>query len=206
MIAEHKSMTLQRWLGEHTRAAGMQVGGAGPTSACCSSPTVHSASPPCTTFHIPYQDIHYTFAGYAPLSVRLVQQALSGTPGGLRAGGSVAAGVAALFEWAEIGAECSCCSAARAANSTPPSRPTLHTHAAQGWAGIESLLQQLPGHTFEVLQTTDEQGMPVERRQGASKAAAEAAAAAASGRRRRVLVMFIGGVTCAEVRGVSMVS
>ena len=41
--------------------------------------------------------------------------------------------------------------------------------------------------------------MPVERRQGASKAAAESAAALAAGQRRCVLVVFIGGVTHAEV-------
>ncbi|EFN56300.1 hypothetical protein CHLNCDRAFT_144693 [Chlorella variabilis] len=100
------------------------------------------------------QDIHYTFAGYAPLSVRLVQQALS----------------------------------------------------ASGWAGIDSLLQQLPGQQFELCQGSDEQGMPVERRQGGGKAAAEAAAAAASGRRRRVMVVFIGGVTCAEVSALRFLS
>lgn len=45
------------------------------------------------------------------------------------------------------------------------------------------------------------QGMPTERRQGASKAAAESAAALAAGQRRKVLVVFIGGVTYAEVCG-----
>jgi hypothetical protein len=87
-----------------------------------------------------------------------------------------------------------------------PHPASLHCPAAaQGWPGIESLLQQLPGQQFELAQGSDEQGMPVERRQGSSKAAAEAAAAAASGKRRRVLVMFIGGVTCAEVRFLSFV-
>lgn len=43
------------------------------------------------------------------------------------------------------------------------------------------------------------QGLPTERRQGASKAAAESAAALAAGQRRKVLVVFIGGVTYAEV-------
>ncbi|PRW45043.1 vacuolar -sorting-associated 33-like protein [Chlorella sorokiniana] len=100
------------------------------------------------------KDIHYAFAGYAPLSVRLVQQALS----------------------------------------------------AQGWAGIESLLQQLPGAQFELVQGTDDQGMPTERRQGASKAAAESAAALAAGQRRKVLVMFIGGVTYAEVSALRFLS
>ena len=78
--------------------------------------------------------------------------------------------------------------------------PAVPFRAASGWAGIDSLLQQLPGQQFELCQGSDEQGMPVERRQGGGKAAAEAAAAAASGRRRRVMVVFIGGVTCAEVR------
>ena len=41
--------------------------------------------------------------------------------------------------------------------------------------------------------------MPTERRQGAGKAAAESAAALAAGQRRKVLVVFIGGVTYAEV-------
>ncbi|KAL4448622.1 hypothetical protein ABPG75_005841 [Micractinium tetrahymenae] len=100
------------------------------------------------------KDIHYTYAGYAPLSVRLVQQALS----------------------------------------------------AQGWAGIESLLQQLPGQQFELVQGSDDRGLPTERRQGSSRAAAEAAAAAASGRRRKVMVMFIGGVTCAEVSALRFLS
>ncbi|KAI7840820.1 hypothetical protein COHA_005466 [Chlorella ohadii] len=100
------------------------------------------------------KDIHYAFAGYAPLSVRLVQQALS----------------------------------------------------AQGWAGIESLLQQLPGAQFELVQGTDDQGLPTERRQGASKAAAESAAALAAGQRRKVLVVFIGGVTYAEVSALRFLS
>jgi hypothetical protein len=82
-----------------------------------------------------------------------------------------------------------------------PHTASLHCPAAaQGWSGIESLLQQLPGQQFELAQGSGEQGMPVERRQGSSKAAAEAAVAAASGKWRRVLVMFIGGVTYAEVR------
>lgn len=100
------------------------------------------------------QDIHYTFAGYAPLGVRLVQQALS----------------------------------------------------AQGWAGIESLLQQLPGQQFELVQGSDEQGLPTERRQGSRGAAAEWAAAAASGRRRKVMVMWVGGVTYAEVSALRFLS
>lgn len=78
--------------------------------------------------------------------------------------------------------------------------PVLCWTAAGGWAGIESLLQQLPGQHYELTQACDDQGLPLERRQAGGKAAAEAAtAAAASGRRRKVLVMFVGGVTCAEV-------
>ncbi|KAL4424634.1 hypothetical protein ABPG77_002252 [Micractinium sp. CCAP 211/92] len=100
------------------------------------------------------KDIHFTYAGYAPLSVRLVQQALS----------------------------------------------------PEGWAGVESLLQQLPGQQFELAQGSDDQGLPTQRRQGSGRAAAEAAAAAASGRRRRVMVMFIGGVTCAEVSALRFLS
>ncbi|KAI3426123.1 hypothetical protein D9Q98_008502 [Chlorella vulgaris] len=101
------------------------------------------------------KDIHFTYAGYAPMSIRLVQQALS----------------------------------------------------AGGWAGIESLLQQLPGQHYELTQACDDQGLPLERRQAGGKAAAEAAtAAAASGRRRKVLVMFVGGVTCAEVSALRFLS
>ncbi|PSC67512.1 vacuolar -sorting-associated 33-like protein [Micractinium conductrix] len=100
------------------------------------------------------QDIHFAYAGYAPLSVRLVQQALS----------------------------------------------------PQGWAGIESLLQQLPGQQLEVVQGSDEQGRPTERRQGSGRAAAEAAEAAASGRRRKVMVVFIGGATYAEVSALRFLS
>lgn len=60
--------------------------------------------------------------------------------------------------------------------------------------------QSMPsGSIRPCLQGSDDQGLPTERRQGSGRAAAEAAAAAASGRRRRVMVMFIGGVTCAEV-------
>lgn len=57
----------------------------------------------------------------------------------------------------------------------------------------------LPGTA--ALQGSDDHGLPTERRQGSGRAAAEAAAAAVSGRRRKVMVMFIGGVTCAEVGG-----
>ena len=81
---------------------------------------------------------------------------------------------------------------------TPP-HPISSRSAAQGWAGIESLLQQLPGQQLEVVQGSDEQGRPTERRQGSGRAAAEAAEAAASGRRRKVMVVFIGGATYAEV-------
>lgn len=78
--------------------------------------------------------------------------------------------------------------------------------SAQGWAGIESLLQQLPGQQFELVQGSDEQGLPTERRQGSRGAAAEWAAAAASGRRRKVMVMWVGGVTYAEVSALRFLS
>ncbi len=56
-------------------------------------------------------DIHFAYAGYAPLSVRLVQQAVG-----------------------------------------------------PGWAAGEAVMFALPGAQFEVLQTLDEAGLPVERR------------------------------------------
>eukprot|EP00887_Chlorella_sp_A99_P004182 scaffold23.g4182.t1 len=125
-------------------------------------------------------DIHFAYAGYAPLSVRLVQQALA--PGGWAAP-DVAAAVAAL-----------------------------------------------PGQQFELLQTTDGAGLPVERRdasgshgrgaggapppragaggEAAAAAAAAPATAAAAGqpRPRTVLVVFIGGVTHAEVSALRFLS
>jgi hypothetical protein len=95
-------------------------------------------------------DIHFAYAGYAPLSVRLVQQAL---------------------------------------------RP-------EGWAGQEAALAALPGPQFEVLQTTDDSGAPVERAEGGARRAA----AGPKGRRRSVMVVFIGGVTYAEVSALRFLS
>jgi hypothetical protein len=119
------------------------------------------------------KDIHFTYAGYAPLSVRLVQQALS--PGG----------------W------------------TPPSAS----------AALEAAMAALPGPQFELLQTVDDKGRPIEKRERTTSAStsnasvvhsaggASSSVAAAAGKKKiTVMVVFIGGVTLAEISALRFLS
>lgn len=132
-------------------------------------------------------DIHYAYAGYAPLSVRVVQQALT----------------------------------------------------KNGWNAAGSVLNQLSPNRFEILQTTDENGLPVEKKDlGSSSSSSNSNSniareqEAAIGRntaigpgshsnnstgtsptdpgskkkRKVVMVMFIGGVTYAEISALRFLS
>lgn len=128
-------------------------------------------------------DIHYTYAGYAPLSVRVVQQAL--TKG--------------------------------------------------GWNSAGSALSQMSPNRFELLQTTDENGLPVEKKEtlgsscssgttssslvreqdaaiGRNTANSVSATDTGSGsgsrskKRKVVMVMYIGGVTYAEISALRFLS
>ena len=126
-------------------------------------------------------DIYFTYAGYAPLSVRLVQHAL------MKKGGS-------------------------SSNSSSSS--------SGGWGGIEAALAALPGPTFEVLQTVDEKGLPIEKNEsggggggvigGGGGVANEVLLVGTGGvlqkKRRTVMVVFIGGVTHAEISALRFLS
>jgi vacuolar protein sorting-associated protein 33A len=121
-------------------------------------------------------DIHYAYAGYAPLSVRVVQQAL--TKG--------------------------------------------------GWAAAGSALSLLSPNRFEILQTTDENGLPVEKKDLGSSSSgngnigrdtatgpgshsnnsnvASPIDTGSKKKRKVVMVMFIGGVTYAEISALRFLS
>jgi hypothetical protein len=111
-------------------------------------------------------DAHFAFAGYAPLSVRLVQQALA--PG--------------------------------------------------GWPAAATALAALPGPAVECEQAADGEGAPVARPDpggGAPPLSAAGGAGGGSGgaggggappERRTVMVLFIGGVTHAEVAALRFLS
>jgi vacuolar protein sorting-associated protein 33A len=116
------------------------------------------------------KDVHFAYAGYAPLSVRIVQHALT-----------------------------------------------------KGWSAVESAMAALPGPRFEIVQATNEQGLPVERQEkfaprgdshgnegakipGEGLTHGRGLGAASSQRRSRVLVMYIGGVTSAEVSALRFMS
>jgi vacuolar protein sorting-associated protein 33A len=121
-------------------------------------------------------DIHYAYAGYAPLSVRVVQQAL--TKG--------------------------------------------------GWTAAGSALSLLSPNRFEILQTTDENGLPVEKKDlgSSSSGSGNIGRDTATGpgshsnnsnvaspidtgskkKRKVVMVMFIGGVTYAEISALRFLS
>ncbi len=123
------------------------------------------------------KDIHFTYAGYAPLSVRLVQQALS--PGGWAGGGG--------------GADS---------------------------AAVEAAMAALPGPQFELLQTVDDKGLPIEKRERSSINSSSGAHGAGSNsnasslntgavppkKKRTVMVAFIGGVTLAEIAALRFLS
>jgi vacuolar protein sorting-associated protein 33A len=123
------------------------------------------------------KDIHFTYAGYAPLSVRLVQQALS--PGGWSGAGSFGGSSA---------------------------------------AAVEAAVAALPGPQFELLQTIDDKGRPIERRERTSSSNGATSVniinnidsapttAAVAPRKRTVMVAFIGGVTLAEVSALRFLS
>lgn len=103
-------------------------------------------------------DIHFAYAGYAPLSVRVVQQA--------------------------VGA---------------------------GWAAAEAAMAALPGPSVEILQTTDDQGLPVDKPEGSSGAGngrtgVNGGVGGSGSGRRTVMVVFIGGVTHAEVSALRFLS
>ncbi|KAL3150677.1 hypothetical protein ABBQ32_000472 [Trebouxia sp. C0010 RCD-2024] len=100
-------------------------------------------------------DIAYTYAGYAPLSIRLVEHAL------------------------------------RRGSSEGSSKDSA----------VEEALKVIPGATFDVLQTVDEHGLPVEQAASAARGPG-----ARDKNRRVVLVMFIGGVTFAEVGALRFLS
>uniref|UniRef100_A0A1D2A473 Vacuolar protein sorting-associated protein 33-like protein n=1 Tax=Auxenochlorella protothecoides TaxID=3075 RepID=A0A1D2A473_AUXPR len=97
-------------------------------------------------------DIHFTYAGYAPLSVRVVQAALSGS----------------------------------------------------GWGGVEAALGALPGPTAELAQGVGPEGQPTTRTDrgpllGGGGAAPAGVDLGTGARRPLVLVVYVGGVTAAEV-------
>ncbi len=104
----------------------------------------------------------------------------------------------------------------------------------QGWATLDEVFRQLPGPRFEVHQTVDEQGMPKETAAQLSKSSPgahcdlhfahmrrpvlsastifnhtrvlRAGSKPAPGRRRVVVVMFVGGITFAEVAALRFLS
>lgn len=99
-------------------------------------------------------DIAYTFAGYAPLSIRLVEHALRSQGEG-----------------------------------------------SSKDAGLEEALKAIPGPAFDILQTVDEHGQAIERPAGSASAQG-----ARANKRQVVLVMFIGGVTFAEIGALRFLS
>jgi len=101
-------------------------------------------------------DVHFVYAGYAPLSVRIVQQALGA-----------------------------------------------------GWSAAGPAMAALGGRQFEVLQTTDDQGMPIEKpdvSRSSKKDILNGGSGDASKPRRTVMVFFIGGATHAEVAALRFLS
>lgn len=94
-------------------------------------------------------DISYVFSGYAPLSVRLIQQAIR-----------------------------------------------------SGWRSIEEILKLLPGPHIETKRGTLQRGSSLESLSGGAANADKAA----GGRRSVVLVVFIGGVTYAEISALRFLS
>jgi hypothetical protein len=155
------------------------------------------------------RDISYVFSGYAPLSVRLVQAVTQKE---------------ALLDTAGAGAK---------RNATAP---LPRAHAIVGWKGFEEVLAALPGATVDEEQrstTTGSSGSASEatRPQSgtASKAASAAAAAAAASASSSsstprlpaastaavapgdeaistTVVLFLGGVTYAEVAALRFMS
>jgi len=113
------------------------------------------------------KDIYFTYAGYAPLSVRIVQQALS--PGGWSGGGA-------------------------------------------GSAAKEAAMAALPGPQYELLQTVDDKGRPVEKRESSSTSHGGyirndvSSSSTAAKKKRTVMVAFIGGVTLAEISALRFLS
>jgi len=105
------------------------------------------------------KDIHFTYAGYAPLSVRLVQQALR--PGG----------------WSGTGS-----------------------------AAVEAAMTALPGPQFELLQTVDDKGRPIEKRDKGSISNGVGSSSTRAKNKRTVMVAFIGGVTLAEISALRFLS
>ena len=110
-------------------------------------------------------DIHFTYAGYAPLSVRIVQAAVS----------TVGVG----------------------SNSTGGSR---------GWSSQHAAMSAVPGPQFEVLQTVDDKGRPIEQPDKGGGATKTTTTVETTTKRRTVMVMFIGGVTYAEVAALRFLS
>uniref|UniRef100_A0A803MWM7 Uncharacterized protein n=1 Tax=Chenopodium quinoa TaxID=63459 RepID=A0A803MWM7_CHEQI len=94
-------------------------------------------------------DISYVFSGYAPLSIRLIQQAIR-----------------------------------------------------SGWRSIEEILKLLPGPHLETKRGALSRGSSVESLSGGSANVDKAA----SGRRSVVLVVFVGGVTFAEISALRFLS
>lgn len=94
-------------------------------------------------------DISYVFSGYAPLSVRLIQQAIR-----------------------------------------------------SGWRSIEEILKLLPGPHFETKRGALSRGSSLESLSGGSTNVDKTA----SGRRSVVLVVFVGGVTFAEISALRFLS
>lgn len=102
-------------------------------------------------------DINFAYAGYAPLSVRIVQQALS----------------------------------------------------SGGWAAADVAMSALPGPQFEIAQTVDDKGLPVEQRVKGGMGKKEKEGPSSGGdpsKRRTVMVAFIGGVTNAEISALRFLS
>ena len=92
------------------------------------------------------QDIHFTYAGYAPLSIRLIQCALK-----------------------------------------------------EGWNSMQNHMSQLPGRQFELLQTNNDSGLPIEIPDAPGPTQAVDA-------RKVVMIVFVGGVTYAEVSALRYMS
>ena len=77
----------------------------------------------------------------------------------------------------------------------------------EGWLGVEDALRALPGSHFELLQTFDTNGVPIEKPDEMGGNRLHSAAKSSGGTTRRVvLVVFLGGVTFAEIAALRFLS
>jgi hypothetical protein len=79
-----------------------------------------------------------------------------------------------------------------------------------GWQGASESLSVLPGSHFDISQGLDEQGMPTERafktNQGPSVSGQSLVKEASSSQPEVVFVVFLGGVTFAEISALRFLS